>query len=451
MLQCMQTEYILLGLVALVVGCGSEGEGRGETDTDPGLTSITEGMGTSTAATMEDGDSDSDSDSDSNSDSNANTDGGDGDSIPKFDLSVPDAPPCGAVNGGGGGDGPLSYIWIANSSQGSVSKINTETMIEEGRYYVRPDLGGSPSRTSVSLSGDVAVASRSGGITKILGNIENCADTNGVPGIQTSAGNGELLPWGQDECIAWHTPLAFSSNRPAAWAQGVWSEQSCGFVDEKLWTSGANGSGTTQVLLLDGETGVVEQTINLPEVQSSIGLYGGAVDGEGNFWGIESSARLFRVDRDDFTYQAWPVPVATYGMAVDSAGRPWTCAGGGASRFDPVLQTWQTLPSPGGNQWGGCMTDGAGKLWHCRHSDATLISIDTETLQVIDQIPLPSYAHGISIDFNGYVWAVGFVSSDAYRVDPTFQLIETFSGLVGAYSYSDMTGFALSSAGTPNG
>ena len=97
------------------------------------------------------------------------------------------------------------------------------------------------------------------------------------------------------------------------------------------------------------------------------------------------------------------------------------------------------------------MTDGAGTLWHCRQQDATLVGIDTETLQVVQQIPIPSYAHGISIDFDGNVWAVSFNSTDAYRVDPVTGTIDTFTGLINAYTYSDMTGFALSTAGVPSG
>jgi hypothetical protein len=380
-------------------------------------------------------------------------DGNDGnDGLPSFDVGSPDG---GSACGGGmgGGEGTLSHIWIANSPQGTVSKINTQTMIEEGRYIVRADSAGSPSRTSVALSGNVAVANRLGGVTKIWENPANCVESNGIPGIQTSTGGADILAWGQDECVAWHTPLAYSSNRPAAWAQGEWNDTTCTYDNEKLWTAGANGSGSTQVLLLDGETGVVEQTVNIPEVGSSIGLYGGAVDGDGHFWGIETGGpRLVRVDRQNFTYQTWNGPgVSSYGMTVDAEGRPWFCAGGGASRFDPVAQTWQTLPSPGGNAWGGCMTDGESTLWHCRQQDAMLVGIDTETLTVVQQIQLPAYSHGISIDFDGYVWAVGFTSTQAYRVDPVAGTVDTFEGLVGAYTYSDMTGFGLSSAGTPSG
>jgi hypothetical protein len=45
------------------------------------------------------------------------------------------------------------------------------------------------------------------------------------------------------------------------------------------------------------------------------------------------------------------------------------------------------------------------------------------------------------------VWGVEIAGSNAYRADPETNEVETFNQLVGAYTYSDMTGFALSSAG----
>jgi len=459
----MRNLHLMLGL-GLVAACGSDDgdNGRGQGDgglvtvgaegtADGGSQSATQG-GDSGGVSMSGGGTGGDT-------AGADTAGSAGDGtadgvpseLPKFDVGSPDG---GASCGGGLGGAPAhSNIWIANSSQGTVSKINTQTMVEEGRYIVKPNSAGSPSRTTVSLSANVAIANRNGGVAKIYANIDDCVDSNGTPGIQTSAGGADILPWGEEECVAWYTPLLYSSNRPMAWAQGDFNSSTCAYENEKLWTGGANGVGTTEVLLLDGETGVVEQTIPIPQVGSSIGLYGGAVDGDGHFWGIDTAGarQLVRVDRDDFSVQIWPGPGSGYGLAVDSEGRPWFCSGGGASRFDPLSATWQSLPSPGGNAWGGCMTDGAGTLWHCRQQDATLVGIDTETLNVVQQIPLPAYAHGISVDFDGYVWAVGFASTQAFRVDPGTGSIDTFSDLVGAYSYSDMTGFALSSAGVPSG
>ena len=79
-------------------------------------------------------------------------------------------------------------------------------MIEEGRYVTRPGQTGDPSRTSVNLVGDVAVANRNGGLTKVYARSEKCAESNGMPGIQTST-DSNYLPWGVEECVAWHTPM----------------------------------------------------------------------------------------------------------------------------------------------------------------------------------------------------------------------------------------------------
>ena len=43
------------------------------------------------------------------------------------------------------------------------------------------------------------------------------------------------------------------------------------------------------------------------------------------------------------------------------------------------------------------------------------------------------------------------MGTQAYRVNPMDGTLLTFEGLVGAYSYSDMTGFALSNVGNPQG
>jgi hypothetical protein len=66
-------------------------------------------------------------------------------------------PPC---EPGGMGE-EFSFLWIANTDQGSVSKINTNTMVEVARYYTDPVQSGaaSPSRTSVSLDGRFMVVS----------------------------------------------------------------------------------------------------------------------------------------------------------------------------------------------------------------------------------------------------------------------------------------------------
>lgn len=375
----------------------------------------------------------------------------------KFDLAPqPDVGQgCG---GGGGGDVEFSYIWVANSSQGTISKINTQTMIEEGRYIVRPDSAGNPSRTSVNLAGDVAVANRNGGIAKVLARAADCVESNGMPGIQTSTGAGDILPWGVEECVAWYTPFDFNTQRPLAWSPGELNANTCAYEGMQVWTTGGQGGAVT-VYAANGLTGEIEVTIPIPELQiGSFGPYGAAFDPDGDFWFVDSgndgaTQELVRVDTAMNTYDIWTTPaIHPYGFTVDTMGRPWIAGyQGGISRFDPISGTFETNPEFTGL---GIQEDAQGRMWIAKYPWAQpemIFALDRDSMQLIKEIVLPSsLVKGISIDFYGKVWAVDQGTS-AFRVDPETEAFDVYSGLTGPYTYSDMTGWGLSSVTNPQG
>jgi hypothetical protein len=447
----------LVGLGLMLGGCGG-----GREDADGSATSLTS-LG-ETGNDSVDGNENNDSNNDTNpgdgdgdttpgdGDGDGDGDAGDGDgdddgnttTNQKFDtLAVPDASfNCG--NGGGGDEPEFSYLWAANSSQSTISKIDTKTVTEVGRYITRPDQNGDPSRTSVSLSGHVAVANRSGGVTKVYADEQFCDESNGTPGIQTSDSN-QFLPWGEEECIAWHKPMQYISQRPIAWGAGNFNDGSCYWEDEDLWTAATQGQ-VIDVYLLDGDDGATIDMVTLQGVQADFyGIYGGAVDGNGDFWGSQlGQGMLVRVNRDDMTYDLWPMAAGGYGMTVDSDGYVWTCSYE-VARFDPDSETWQVA---GVNGFTGCMADAAedGLLWVSDGSG--VIGVNRETLQIEKQWNAAG-SYGISIDFEGYVWAVAY-GSTASKIDPETGQFWTYNGLVDAYTYSDMTGYALSNVGSPS-
>ncbi len=339
----------------------------------------------------------------------------------------------------------LSAIWIANSQQNTISKIDTQTLQELGRYRTHPGAG-DPSRTSVDLNGDVAVANRNGGVAKFWASPDDCVESNGTPGLQTSTGGQDILEWRADECLAWFTELDCDSNRPVAWTRGTFDMGECRYVGAKLWTA-CDGD----VLRLDGDTGEIEDVV---EVGTGRYLYGAAADADGNLWALDTSDEraLLRVDFEDLEVSVWPAPeILPYGITVGPRGRPWLCAGGVVARFDARTGTY-AINGPNADQpaplpLGGCMTDGEDTIWLSNPFSSQLLGYDLETLQQVSQIQLPEHAHGISVDFDGFVWGVSMGETSAYRVDPQTEMIQTFTGLVGAYTYSDMTGFALSHAG----
>ncbi|MCA9706248.1 MAG: hypothetical protein KDK70_10405 [Myxococcales bacterium] len=376
---------------------------------------------------------------------------------PIFDVgAMPDG-------GGGGcqqaacGESEWSYIWIANSNEATISKINTRTLVEEGRYYTRPDQSGNPSRTSVTIDGRaVAVANRMGGVTKFHALHEDCEDANGNGMVDSSTGGaGSMLPFAQEECVAWHTPFpGATTQRPVAWTSGVYNPATCEYDDQMVWTAAAFGSGGTwpcdgadgiYVYRLEGETGVVLDEVHMPDVTcgSTLGPYGGAVDFNNDLWVyIWSAGTILHVDYETLAYET--LPGGSYGITVDTSGRVWVDSGG---RYDPATGTWSykigSLPGSGGS---GVAQDQQGRIWTATTGGVGWI--DMETMMVGDTVPLPEGAgiyRGIAVDFDGYIWAVLLGGTTAHKIDPDTYAVETFTGLNSPYTYSDMAGGQLTS------
>src|SRR5687768_4187280 len=137
--------------VALMLSCGGD-DGRENEDDGSGEVGISVSASTPSSGI------------DPSSDPSGVDDTGD-----KFDVGTGNetAGNGGDCMGGGGmmGENTFSIIWIANTPEGTVSKIDTSTGNELGRYYTGPTNGtDDPSRTAVNLEGDAAVSNRGGGI-----------------------------------------------------------------------------------------------------------------------------------------------------------------------------------------------------------------------------------------------------------------------------------------------
>jgi hypothetical protein len=438
----------------VVSACGGSGGGQG----DDASTSASE-TGTTT-----DTDTGSGTESGSETGDETGTDTG----TPKLDVGANDD--GGSCQGGAEcGEVEFSYIWVANAPHGTVSKVDTKTLQETGRYWTRPDLDGNPSRTSVNVTGRaVAVANRWGGVVKIWADASDCEDQNGTPGIQTSSGKNDVLDWGQDDCVAWYTPTDYTTQRPVAWSAGELNPDTCEYENEMVWIAGGTGGakggcneGYYMVNRLDGDTGEIVDTVEIDQVPcTGTGPYGGAVDSEGALW-IDSRTvnSLIRVDGEtlDYTIHDFPdeEPGGGYGIMADSQGNVWVSLtsqfGAVAARYDPDADSWGLVDDEI-QSIGGVAETADGRMWIARYDPLGtegLDVIDRETLEVLDFIASPDGepVKGISVDVDGYVWAVTYQT--AYKIDPmTFQM-DSYTGLDEPYTYSDMTGSALFNAACP--
>ena len=75
-----------------------------------------------------------------------------------------------------------------------------------------------------------------------------------------------------------------------------------------------------------------------------------------------------------------------------------------------------------------------------------LVQVDTVANTIVNpNINLPgcSTTVGVSIDIEGFVWVVDQSADLAFKVDPDTLQAQTVGGLVGPYTYSDMTGAGI--------
>ncbi|MEX1363620.1 MAG: hypothetical protein AB1Z98_10860 [Nannocystaceae bacterium] len=443
---------LTVALMVLALGCrGGDSQSTGNT----GLT----GLLTSPNTDPSGGDTDDDT-----------ADGGD-----KLDVgSGTDAGGVGGDCPGGGGGMPgeveFSYLWAANSPQGTVSKIDTMTGIEVARYATGPAGQTEPSRTSVNLYGDVAVSNRGsqsggpGGVTKISARLDDCVDLDGSGTIETSSGPTDVLPWGTDECVQWNTPIPSDryehGPRPTAW-EGTVTQTGCASPNPRLWVGWYDYAGGRRGVFhrMNGDTGAIEDTVEVaPWNDLDYGPYGGAVNQDGDLWVIGwQRGPLVRIDGATLEVQRVEMPAPplpdqqwSYGMSLDQYGNPWIASAGAAAVYDVAAGQWQFI-STGNQSMRGVMVDAEDRAWFAVDASGTfgcglgLIDVQTRTL-LAPAITVPGCFTpvGVSIDVEGYVWIVDQGSNSAYKIDPeTYQVQLSVFGLQSPYTYSDMTGAGL--------
>jgi streptogramin lyase len=294
------------------------------------------------------------------------------------------------------------FLWIANDAEGTVSKIDTRTGYEVGRYASvthdaahsrvvdhtggRPfpvwNAGGGgtgggyadnrPSRTAIDFAGDMWVANRAhdfGGlqpsITKILNDPLACPDVDGDGMVETSTdSNGDHViditnPLEffaeDDECIA--MTVVVGAINGTARALAIDAGDGSGSDPGNAWVGmhgdqDGNGviEGEQAFYQINGLTGAIMQRVQLTGVRP----YGAAIDSVGRLWTVDHCCGTTGFGYIDTTMNPAPwtnvntKPVVTglgngnYGITVDLEDRVWIGAYpyGALLRYDPAAGTW---------------------------------------------------------------------------------------------------------------
>ena len=439
---------------------GTAGDSEGMTTAGPSSSSSSGGPGTSTTGTTgQVTASTTDASTGGTSTTGDETSGGSSSTTGVIE-------PCQPGETMGMGDVENSYLWVANTDEGSVSKVNTLTLIEEARYRTGPNGGAEePSRTAVSFDGRFVIVNNrgTGSSSMIAANLEDCVDANGNGKIETSQNKNDLLAWKTDECLRWNLQHPFNGDigggpRGVTWTPGTWDMNACAFKDPKAWIGYLPAQNNTAHMVRVDLNGKIEETVTIPNWvvgDTSWGPYGAALDKDKKVWFTGLRGELFRLntDKNPTTFDRWNPPdyVQSYGMTVDPEGDPWFGGcGGPVSTFNPQNQTFTAVPGTDAC-YRGLAADHDGSVWVASNGPCGVAQIDykTNTLIKFHSLNPCSIPVGVSVDLEGYVWVVDELGW-AWKIDPMNVPAMKKVDIIGDhYTYSDMTGGQLKSVILP--
>lgn len=364
------------------------------------------------------------------------------------------------------------YAWIANRHHVTVSRINTETHVEEGRYWV----GADPWSVAVDLDGNAWVGTNAGRLTKILWDTATCPDRNENGEVDTSTPttlgpiNSSDEPL-DDECVVW-TGIPLSDevqiNGLAAGPDGrLWLAYGEGGVQSidpsSLAVSPLYLGEVVPVYVPDDDDRlaplIIEELVQTDAVGEIRYI---AVGGDGSLYASLYENGIARFDTESTEWDALftEYDCGPFGISVDGQGRVWTggwpsCAGVGMLDPDALRYHYFAVPTattiaPGASSGvdahpvDGCETSrcttgvavapGSGDIWASFYalgytgrlelSEADLgLSQWTYigTARDAEGSLLPGVSpdlRGIGFDRNGLVWTTGLGSDRIWAIDP---------------------------------
>jgi len=348
----------------------------------------------------------------------------------------------------------LPYIWIPNTGDATVTKLNTRTLEEEGRYALGPTGSAALGGISVNLDVDVVVSASIQGPRVTRVNLEDCRDEDGNGRLDTSASGEDVLDFGDDECVAWSTEIP--TGQMGALTTVAWEQRSIlDGVEYFVWVGDALGYRIFE-LTEDGD--LTGREADVAPVQ----VAGIAVDPNGDLWagshGI--AGHLARVDTDDLDVDTYVYAGQKYDcIAADAEGKIWiTGLESTSAMFDPETEEFEDLSI---DAW-GISVDAEDYVWF-GGLDGYVYRLDRETLEH-ERIDAGYGAGGFgfgyvytAVDTDGQVWNMASDGNTARRFAPddvdagdvqTELAIDTLSmpGTCG-----DMTGTQLGYVTVPQG
>ena len=353
----------------------------------------------------------------------------------------------------------LPFIWVPNSNEGTVSKVNTTDGKELGRYRVANLSNPNPSRTTVDLQGNCWVGNRQAGTVVKIGLYEagQCVDRNGSGVIETSLdtnGDGnitgsEILPWGQDECVLYEVVLI--SGKEGTYVPGNYT----GGYDTTYWGTAPRGLAidssnnlwagtwsTQKYYYIDGTTGQINKTLDVSPWDHS--AYGAVIDENGILWSARLSSHILRINTSNLSDIKKINLGHTYGLGLDYMGHLFVGGGGKLTKIN--ISNATIIWTKNARTVRGVVSTGDNNVWVAGtdkngvYNSVSRYDNNGNLLVTISGFNSPS---GVAVDAAGKVWATDIGSEYIHRIDPATNVTDLSKKIIGSgghYTYSDMTG-----------
>jgi uncharacterized repeat protein (TIGR01451 family) len=357
------------------------------------------------------------------------------------------------------------FIWVPNSNEGTVSKVDVRTGAELGRYRTCPTgVTGNPSRTTIDQYGNCWVANRQSGTVVKIGLLESGQysdrNTNGLPDTSYDANgdgdisSGEMLPWGQDECVLYEVVVI--PGKEGTYTPGTYTN---GYVND-YWNPGPRGiavdysgnvwAGThdsQKFYYLNGSTAAILRTNDLSSVAHT--CYGAVIDGNGILWssGYRESGQnnILRMDPTDNSMSVINFEFHTYGLSLDHNNHLFVSGHQESklSRINVLTATREWTSTAGYLSRGVAVTDDE-DVWVASSSEGNVWRFSNDGV-FKGKISVGTTPTGVSVDSAGKVWVVNDGDEYIKRIDPAigaYGAIDLSKRIIGGlhYGYSDMTG-----------
>ena len=350
------------------------------------------------------------------------------------------------------------YIWVPNSNEGTVSKVDTRTSRELARYRTGPSSSGSPSRTTVDLLGNCWVANRVTGTAVKIGLLESGTfidkNSNGIADTSWDKnGDGditgdEVLAWGQDECVLYEVVVISGYEgvyRPGSYtgpyANDNWNPGPRGVAidaSNNLWLGTYN---TKKFYYINSATGYIEKTIDVSSANHT--SYGAVIDSNGILWSSGNDKNhVLRLDTSNDTFTTINLGHHVYGLGLDSFGNlfvsGWTSSKLSRVDINSGAVEWTKTAAYGTKGVAGTSN---GDIWMAVAAGTTVTRWSNEG-ELKASISVGAEPTGVSVDNEGKVWVVNNGNEYIHRINPATNTVELSKRIIGGthYGYSDMTG-----------